>query len=1441
MPPISKLPIKLLSALLLVQAPLSAATVPAVYLTAGDVPVTAATYTATGNTLDFTLNFAPPVGTKLTVVKTSGLPFIQGTFDNLAQGQRVNLTYGGITYRFVANYFGGSGNDLVLHWADARLLVWGNNPNPSPPRTMTAVATDGVLAGKTILDATAGESNSLVLCSDGTVVGWGDNSYGQLGNGTFYSGTLVEVVRNGALAGKTVISISSGRHHSIALCSDGTVATWGNNGNGQLGNNSKTTSNVPVAVDRSGVLAGKTIVAAHAGQSHCLVQCSDGNMAAWGSNQFSQLGNSSYTLSTVPIAVDQSGALAGKTVVALDVGSNHNLALCSDGSLASWGYNLYGQLGNGSLASSNVPVPVDLTGVLSGKTIVTISGGNLFSVVTCADGTLASWGRNATGQLGSGSGADRSRPGLVNRSGVLLGKTVTAVDAGFSHALALCSDGVLAAWGYNFYWALGVNTTQDINPPVLSSTVALRPGERFMGCATGDTSNHSLGLVASLPPPTATTSDAASIKDTGATFHGSVNAAGASTQVTFEYGTTPSYGSHLAAAPSPVAGTTTTPVAAPVANLLPGTTYHFRVVSSNANGTSFGNDKTFTTTAFSTLSGLSLSAGTASPAFASATARYVATVPFSVSEFALTPVATYPAATIRVNGVVTPSGNSSVPIGLAVGDNTITTVVSSADGINTLNYVLTVTRLPEVLGFTSAADVPVTSGGFSFGHATANLSLGFPPATGANLTVLNNTGLDFIHGTFDNLADGQLILLEHGNTRYAFVANYHGGDGNDLVLQWANNRIVGWGWNSYGQLGNNSTTDRLVPTPVEMNGVLAGKTITAVAAGEYHSLVLCSDGTLAAWGSNDYGQLGNNSTFNSPVPVAVNRQGVLAGRKVIAIGAWGYHCLALCSDGTLAAWGYGGQLGNNSYQSSSVPVLIDTSGALAGKSVAAIPRGFGINLALCTDGTLVSWGENQYGQLGNNSKVIISEVPVKVDRTGVLSGKAIQSIHGGGYCGFAKCTDGTLASWGYNWEGQLGNSTATPSPVPVQVNLTSNLSGKSIARVFPGIFHNLALCTDGSVAGWGQNYNGELGNSSATSITAPQLMATTGALSGKTVVSMAAGGGNSLGLCSDGTLAAWGYNGYGQLGNNTRTSSVAPVAVSTASLRTGERVAEICASFFHDLALTALPPVTAATLPATAITGTSVSMNGTVNAQGNPTAVGFEFGLDTSYGRTVSGSPASVSTTVNSSVSAVAGGLLPGTTYHYRVVAAGNRGGNKGGDMTFTTSYPPQFAGYSISTPFQTPATLSLRKLLGKATDPYGGSMSVTAAGPASLHGGTAILQASGILYTPPAGFSGNDTFSVTITNNLNASVTATVTVAVGLNAAAGGLTANPPKITTLADGSVELRFHGIPGRTYQIQRSTDLNTWATIGSRNADSLGALTFTDATPPQPSAFYRLSEP
>lgn len=290
-------------------------------------------------------------------------------------------------------------------------------------------------------------------------------------------------------------------------------------------------------------------------------------------------------------------------------------------------------------------------------------------------------------------------------------------------------------------------------------------------------------------------------------------------------------------------------------------------------------------------------------------------------------------------------------------------------------------------------------------------------------------------------------------------------------------QVYGSGYNGYGELGDGTSTN--VHT-FAANPFLPPD-VVAAAPGYDSSLELLADGTIEAQGYNGYGELAlGNTEAEGYAPVAV--PGV---SNVTAIAAGAYHHLALLSNGTVIAWGYNryGELGNGTADTtgcdcSDTPVRVKGVGGVGVLSnVVAIAAGEYFSLALLQNGTVVAWGQNASGELGDETTGE-SDVPIQVKGVGgvgVLS--SVVAISADGYSAIALLSNSTVTAWGDGTTGQLGNETTTTSDVPVQVKGvggTGTLS--SVAAIAGGLYFNLALLSSGTVVSWGGNDNSELGD-----------------------------------------------------------------------------------------------------------------------------------------------------------------------------------------------------------------------------------------------------------------------------------------------------------------------------------------------------------------------------
>src|ERR1039457_150806 len=319
----------------------------------------------------------------------------------------------------------------------------------------------------------------------------------------------------------------------------------------------------------------------------------------------------------------------------------------------------------------------------------------------------------------------------------------------------------------------------------------------------------------------------------------------------------------------------------------------------------------------------------------------------------------------------------------------------------------------------------------------------------------------------------------------------------------------------------------------------AGALITA---GSFHSCAIES-GKAYCWGDNRSGQLGDGGTVsNSSVPVAVKTSGVLAGRTLTQITADGYHSCVLDAAGAAYCWGDNGtgQLGNGKASDSSVPVAVDTSGVLAGQALTQITAGWYDTCALDASGAAYCWGYNADGELGDG-KAGDSSVPVAVDTSGVMAGRDLRQVRAGWIDACAADTAAAPYCWGYSADGELGTGKASDSSVPVAVDTSGVLAGRAITQVTAGWYSSCALDAAGAAYCWGYNADGELGNGSTVGSTVPVAVDTSGVLAGRTLTQVSAGTYSACAVDAAGAPYCWGANSWGQLGDNAATQSLVPV------------------------------------------------------------------------------------------------------------------------------------------------------------------------------------------------------------------------------------------------------------------------------------------------------------
>lgn len=362
--------------------------------------------------------------------------------------------------------------DKAYGWGRANSGQIGTGSSPPAGWTVpTLLRNTGYIdaSNNTVKSISINYNFSCAISSDQKAYCWGFNSsLNNLGvngsvNQAYYLPTAVRT--DGVLSGKNLKTISAGLAHACAVTTTGTAHCWGENTSGEMGNGTVNSSiNNPTNVTMSGVLNGKTIKYIQSGNYFSCALASDDNAYCWGYNNNGAVGNGNVTNpQSSPVAVFRTGALNGKTVKQLSVGAGHACVVASDNKGYCWGYNGDSQIGNSSVVNRNEPTAVPMTNI-EGQTFKQISAGRFHTCGISQTGKAYCWGGNSNGQIGNGNTTNQPSPVAVNTS--LMNGEVNYILAGDSHTCAISKD-KLYCWGAGVYGQLGDNLASNSNVPVL--------------------------------------------------------------------------------------------------------------------------------------------------------------------------------------------------------------------------------------------------------------------------------------------------------------------------------------------------------------------------------------------------------------------------------------------------------------------------------------------------------------------------------------------------------------------------------------------------------------------------------------------------------------------------------------------------------------------------------------------------------------------------------------------------------------------------------------------------------------------------------------------------------------------------------------------------------------------------------------------------------------
>ncbi|BDR55119.1 hypothetical protein KIMH_12300 [Bombiscardovia apis] len=950
--------------------------------------------------------------------------------------------------------------------------------------------------------------------------------------------------------------------HSVALGNDGNAYAFGSNYNGALGNNnpSVTESFLPVqVVTPPGIKFTQVKVGTQRG-NHSLGLGDDGYVYSWGSNLTGQLGLGDTTARYKPTKIPMPAGVTRFTKIA--AGANFSLALASNGKVYAWGSNTVdsgfvggGQLGVGDSNSRSTPTLV--TALPSSATITDISSLTYKSAAIGSDGTIYLWGPS-----GQPSNSALSCPPPA-------GYKYNSVTVGDNTYSATATDGNTYMWGSTSKGQFGDGTGNGVSTPSVNAPTVVHPlmpagvhitkmsrgsaftvalGDNGKAYAWGEGAYGQLGNQATsnqwrasgTPGDNQWVATPIEVDQPAGVLFTDIAASYNSSFALGNDGNT--YGWGLNGFGLLGHGTGITYYESPVRVggdvRITKVTFDTTVVSGSINtvsGSWTGKSPAHTAGTINVYVEWSIG-GVAQP---TDTLRYLYLPPFTV-HFDLGAASGHTSSPAPADQIISAGENKPIkyPNPTPTWEHHwftgwTTNGTDYWDFTKPVTSSMTLTAKWEEWSFTLNPAVGPASGG-----NTVNITPPSPP-----------NGI-----VYQQISAGYYLSLAIGS------------DGNTYA----------WGNNQYGQLGDNTTTNRKLPvkvhTPTNVH-------FTAISAGGYHALALGDDGNVYAWGLNRYGQLGDGTTIDKHKPVAVHNGALPTGQHFTTISAGFYHSAALGTNYEAYAWGLNnhGQLGdgttsNSAHESNGTPshtsanktepVLTHHGELPTNERFTSISAGYWHTLATGSDHRSYSWGFNSSGQLGNGIRGntnTINDIPVGYDgdqsepiliHDGALpSSEHFIAVSAGGYHSLALGSDGQIYSWGENNMGQIGDGTTYYVKLePVLVHHGALPASERFTTISAGGAHNLATGSDGKTYAWGWNAYDQIGDGSDTDKSEPVLTHSGALQATGRFTTISAGGWHNLAIGTDKHTYAWGWNDGGLLGDSTTLDRNEPIQVGLQEL-----------------------------------------------------------------------------------------------------------------------------------------------------------------------------------------------------------------------------------------------------------------------------------------------------